>query len=163
MLLHSAAEGNDAAAEALWSTVNDELRQMAANQLRHHKGGITLTPTVVLQEVYLRIVDDQGTMPQWDNRRHFFGSVARAMSQFLVDHARHRGRLKRGGDRQRVPLDINAGELVSTRTHGGEELAMAMVAFQQLQTHFPQQATVAWLRWVQGWTIALASACSGAM
>lgn len=153
MLLHSAAEGDDSAAEALWSSINDELRQLAASKLNRHQKGITLTPTVVLQEVYMRVVDGQGTLPKWDNRRHFFGSIARAMSQFLVDHARHRSRIKRGGDRQRVPLNVSAGELISTRTHDSDDMARAMDAFQQLQEHFPQQASVAWLRWVQGWTI----------
>ena len=153
-LLHSAAAGNADAADALWSSVNDELRQMAAGHLRNHRGSITLTPTVVLQEVYTRIVDDQGIMPQWDNRRHFFGSIARAMSQFLIDHARHRGRLKRGGDRKRVPFEIAAGELSDASTFDDDRLTMVMKAFQKLQDHFPQQAAVAWLRWVQGWTVA---------
>jgi len=152
-LIDAAAGGDAAAVDAFWSSIHDELRQMAAGLLQKHRSGPMLQPTMVINEVYMRLCPKEGGMPNWDNRRHFFGSVARGMNQFLIDHARSRNRKKRGGDRQRVSFEITAGELASTNTFDDDRLARAGEAFKNLQEQFPRQAEVAYLRWMQGWTI----------
>ncbi len=89
-------------AEELLALVYDELRAVAARQLRRERPDHTLQPTALVHEAYLRLVDapDIG----WEGRAHFFGCAARAMRQILVDHARRRGAHKRGGGWERVTL-----------------------------------------------------------
>lgn len=99
-LLDSAAAGDQASVSALLPLVYDELRRVAAVQIGHESVGQSLTATALVHEAYLRLVGDQ----TFQNRTHFFASAAEAMRRVLVDAARKRGRLKRGGDRQRVDL-----------------------------------------------------------
>ena len=82
--------------------VYDELRMRAGQSLRRMPGA-TLTPTALVHEVYLRFSDHAGK-PLRD-RSHFFALAARAMRQIVIEHARRRGALKRGGDQQEVELD----------------------------------------------------------
>jgi len=152
-LLDAASDGSEIAAEQLWQAVNDEIRQMAAGFLSRERQSPTLQPTVVVNEIYLRMWPADGPPPKWEDRRHFFGSVARVMGQFLVDHARSRGRLKRGGDRQRVPLEISDGELSKITHVDPESGSMLVEALKKLESTAPRQAEVAWLRYVAGLTI----------
>ncbi len=102
-LLARAASG-DASAEAdALARVYDELRSLAASHLRHERTGHTLQPTALVHEAWLRLAapGEDG----WNDRRHFLGCAARVMRQVLVDHARGRGRIKRGGDRVKLTLD----------------------------------------------------------
>lgn len=149
-LLDAAHEGDASASEALWSAVHQEIRQMAAGALRHEKPGATLQPTMVVSEIYLRMWPADAPPPRWENRRHFFGSVARVMGQFLVDHARTRDRLKRGGDRKRVPLEVNEGELARLDSFDESAGADLVKALERLERDAPRQAEVAWLRYVAG-------------
>ena len=71
--------------------------------MAHEKPGQTLQATALVHEAYLRLVDEEHAQ-QWDNRRHFFAAAAEAMRRILVERARSRGRLKRGGDRLRLEL-----------------------------------------------------------
>jgi RNA polymerase sigma factor (TIGR02999 family) len=153
-LLLDAADGGDTdAVQALWAAVNDEVRGMAAARLRHEQAGGTLQPTLLVNEVFLRMCPKESEHPQWQNRAHFFGSIGRAMSQFLIDHARSRGRLKRGGDHKRMPLKVSTGELAATAQFDALDLAAAGEAFKLLQSQYPRPASVAYLRWMQGNTI----------
>lgn len=93
-------EGGLAASELL-PIVYEELRALAAGVFRDQKAGGTLQPTALVHEVYLKLVDQS---IDWESRRQFFAVAAVAMRTILVDHARRRNALKRGGDRQRVPL-----------------------------------------------------------
>src|SRR5262245_46751504 len=90
--------GDPQAAAQLLPLVYDELRRLAAHKLSHEKAGQTLDATALVHEAYLRLVGDQ----QFDGRRHFFAAAAEAMRRILVENARRRGRLKRGGERQRL-------------------------------------------------------------
>src|ERR1043166_177960 len=100
-ILNAIEQGDPSAAEQLLPLVYAELRRLAAAQLAREKPGQTLEATALVHEAYLRLVGDQ----QFANRRHFFAAAAEAMRRILVENARRKHRLKRGGDRQRVDLD----------------------------------------------------------
>jgi len=91
-----------ASAEALLPLVYDDLRQRAAFYLSRERPGHTLQPTALVHEAYLKLVDQ--TRVSWRGRTHFFAVGARVMRRLLIDHARGRGREKRGGEWQRVTL-----------------------------------------------------------
>src|SRR3974377_1925727 len=93
----------DAHAEAqLIPLVYDELRRLASRYLNRERGDHTLQPTALVHEAFLRMVNED--QPPWQNRAHFFGVAARLMRQILVDHARRRQSLTRGGHRARAAL-----------------------------------------------------------
>jgi RNA polymerase sigma factor (TIGR02999 family) len=101
-LLHSARDGDDGALGALFSCVYDELRRLA-HRVRGGGGGETLNTTALVHEAYLKLVPS-GDL-DWSGRAHFFGVAARAMRQVLVDAARRRRAVKRGGGELLVTLD----------------------------------------------------------
>jgi len=92
-------------ADQLLEVLYDELRLLAVGQMSRERPGHTLQPTALVHEAYLRLVDVDAV--DWQGRAHFFGAAARAMRQILVDHARRRGAIKRGGDLRRVTIDEN--------------------------------------------------------
>lgn len=102
-LLNAINAGEARSSEALLPLVYDELRKLAAAQMAREKPGQTLQPTALVHEAYLRLVG--GSSTDWNHRGHFFGAAALAMRRILVEQARRRGRVKRGGDMQRVPFD----------------------------------------------------------
>jgi RNA polymerase sigma factor (TIGR02999 family) len=99
-LLEAAHAGDARAAAAILPLVYAELRTLAAAKLAHEKPGHTLDATALVHEAYLRLGGDR----PFAGRGHFFAAAAEAMRRVLVDHARGRGRQKRGGDRRRVDL-----------------------------------------------------------
>jgi RNA polymerase sigma factor (TIGR02999 family) len=99
-ILEQIQQGAPHAAEQLLPLVYDELRKLAARKLTHEKPGQTLQATALVHEAYLRLVGDQ----HFDNRGHFFAAAAEAMRRILIENARSRTRLKRGGDRLRLEL-----------------------------------------------------------
>src|SRR5579872_642162 len=100
-ILSAIEQGDPSAAGQLLPLVYDELRRLAARRLAHERPGQTLQATALVHEAYLRLVGAE--QPQhWDGRRHFFAAVAEAMRRILIDRARDRGRLKRGGDWRRL-------------------------------------------------------------
>jgi len=106
-LLSSMREGDAAAADRLFPVVYAQLRQLAQRQLAAERGQVTLAPTDLVHEAYLKLCD--GVVPDARDRTHFFGLAARAMRQVLVDRARHRGAVKRdGGERVTLTPDIAA-------------------------------------------------------
>ena len=102
-ILSSIEQGDPQAAGQLLPLVYAELRRLATVMTAHEKPGQTLQATALVHEAYLRLVDQEHAQ-QWDNRRHFFAAAAEAMRRILVERARSRGRLKRGGDRLRLEL-----------------------------------------------------------
>ena len=101
-IIRRVADGSAEAAGDLLSRVYDELRDMAAVRLVNERPGHTLQATALVHEAYLRLVgDEQDGAGRWANRAHFFGAAAEAMRRILVDHARARNRLKRGGAQYR--------------------------------------------------------------
>src|SRR5688572_15520718 len=103
-VLKAIDRGDPQAAEQLLPLVYDELRRLAAQRLAGEKPGQTLQATALVHEAYLRLVG-QGAEPHWDSRGHFFAAAAEAMRRILVNHARDKQRLKRGGGRKRLDLD----------------------------------------------------------
>ena len=115
-LIEAVGKGDARAAEALLPVVYDELRRLARGQMSNERPGHTLQATALVHEAYLRLMDGNEAR-EWDGRRHFFAAAAEAMRRILIDHARQKNALKRGGGRERVELrespdgnDINAAD-----------------------------------------------------
>src|SRR4051794_24903126 len=106
-LIEAAQKGDRQAAADLLPLLYDELKQLAAAKMAGEAPGHSLHPTALVHEAYLRLVGNQ----QFDGRGHFFAAAAEAMRRILVNHARDRNRLKRGGGRVRLELLDHAGSL----------------------------------------------------
>ena len=102
-ILTAIDQGDPHAAEQLLPVVYAELRQLAAQKLAQEKPGQTLEATALVHEAYLRLVDVEQAQ-DWNSRGHFFAAAAEAMRRILVENARRKSRLKRGGDRDREML-----------------------------------------------------------
>ena len=142
-------QGDEEAANRLAELVHADLRRMAAKFLAGERAAHTLQPTALVHEAWLRVMPDASTHLQ--GRGHFMAIAARAMRQILVEHARARGRDKRGGDWQRVTLS----EAISgTRTETAlEELLDLDNALERLAQVHPRPARVVELRAFGGLTI----------
>ncbi len=110
-ILLNAIESGEARTEELLPFVYDELRRLAASHMQQERPGHSLQATALVHEVFLRLMGDEDTT--WQNRRHFFGAAALAMQRILVEQARRRKQLKRGGDLER-------GELLDIAVAGTE-------------------------------------------
>jgi RNA polymerase sigma factor (TIGR02999 family) len=108
-ILSAIEKGDSHASESLLPLVYYELRKLAAQKLAREKPGQTLQATALVHEAYLRLVATENqSLPGasgWDSRRHFFAAAAEAMRRILLDRARDKGRLKRGGGWRRLRLD----------------------------------------------------------
>ena len=102
VLLQRIEAGDRAAADQLVPLLYGELRRMAGAFLRHERPGHTLQPTALVNEAYLKLVDQN---VQWQNRSHFFGVASQLMRRILVDYARNHQAAKRGGGAGKVSLD----------------------------------------------------------
>jgi RNA polymerase sigma factor (TIGR02999 family) len=118
-LLDAIGEGDRQASAELLPLVYDELRRLAAEKMAQERPGQTLQATALVHEAYLRLVGSADS-PQWDNRWHFFAAAAEAMRRIILNGARDKKRLKRGGDLRRVELeqvdlayDANLDEVVA--------------------------------------------------
>src|SRR5688500_20095432 len=105
-VLERVQAGDAKAAEELLPLVYQELLSRAAAKMAREAPGQTLQPTALVHEAWLRLGGDE--QPHWQNRAHFLGAAAEAMRRSLVDKARQKLRLKRGGRNQSVPLDDSA-------------------------------------------------------
>ena len=106
-LLNAVASGKPVDTDALLPLVYDELRRVAASKMAREQPGQTLQATALVHEAYLRLVDSDS--PGWQNRAHFFAAASEAMRRILVENARRKSQLKRGGRWQRIdlePLDL---------------------------------------------------------
>lgn len=127
-LLTRAGQGDAQAAADLLPQVYESLRALARRQMAREPAGLTLEPTALVNEAYLRLVGDQD--PGWNGRRHFFGAAAQAMRRILVERARRQGRVRHGGElldlhealRALEAQDARAAEIVMLRTFAGLEL-----------------------------------------
>src|SRR4051812_2321170 len=106
-ILHAIDRGDPHAAEELLPLVYEQLRELAAYRLAREQPGQTLQATALVHEAYLRLVETDPKKP-WDGRGHFFAAAAKAMRRILIDRARDRKRLKRGGDAGRKQLDLES-------------------------------------------------------
>src|SRR5262245_8900262 len=118
-LLVQWSQGNNSALDALTPLVYQELRMRARNYLRRERPDHTLQPTALIHEAYMRMVGE--SLPEWQNRSHFFAIASRAMRQILVDHARKRGASKRGDGVADLSLDE---ALVLAESESGDLIAL---------------------------------------
>lgn len=148
-LLRRIEQGDEQATARLAELVHADLRHMAARFLRGERAGHSLQPTLLVHEAWLRVMPDSGGRVQ--GRGHFMAVAARAMRQILVEHARARGRHKRGGDWQRVSLSAVP---VGTNPEAGlAELLDLDAALQKFAEAHPRPARVVELRAFGGLTI----------
>ena len=147
-ILSAIEQGDAHAAEKLLPLVYDELRKLAAQRLAQEKPGQTLQATALVHEAYIRLLDTEQSR-QWDSRSHFFAAAAEAMRRILVDNARRKLSLKRGGDRVRRDLEgleISAPEI-------SDDLLALNDALDKLAHVEPQAAELVKLRYFTGLTV----------
>lgn len=147
MILQSLGGGDPAAAEKLLPLVYEELRALARARLARTPPGNTLQATALVHEAYLRVVGEAD--PGWDGRGHFFGAAARAMRDILVEQARRKGSLKRGGDRRRVGLESDHAEDLAIESPAENILALDE-ALKKLEAQDPRKGQVVTLRFFAG-------------
>ncbi len=139
--------GDSSAREELMPLVFGELRRLAARYLRRERVNHTLQPTALVNEAYLRLVDQQKV--KWQNRAQFFGLAARLMRNILVDHARSHQAAKRGG--QQFSVSLSRADRVS------EEPEIDLIALhetlERLAAHDQQKGRIVELRFFGGLTI----------
>jgi RNA polymerase sigma factor (TIGR02999 family) len=149
-ILSKIEEGNPHAAEELLPLVYAELRRLAARKLANEKAGQTLDATGLVHEAYLRLVARGPTTENqnhhWDGRGHFFAAAAEAMRRILVENARRKHRLKRGGEFQRVAT----GELEDPADAPAEDILAVDEALDLLATADAQAAQVVKLHFFAG-------------
>jgi len=141
------SNGNRDAVDALMPLIYDELRHLASNYLRRERSDHTLQPTALVNEAYLRMVDQ--TRANWQNRAHFFGVAAQMMRRILVDHARAHAAEKRGHDFQKLSLDEN----IDTAVERSEELVALDDALNNLVKIDEQKARIVELRYFGGLSV----------
>jgi RNA polymerase sigma factor (TIGR02999 family) len=148
-ILTAIERGDAQASEDLLPLVYDELRRLAELRLAQEPSGQTLQPTALVHEAYLQLVGDGQTPRQWESLGHFFGAAADAMRRILIDNARRKKSLKRGGHRRR--LDLELGELAGTTA--ADELLALDEALQQLAEVDARAARLVSLRYYAGLTL----------
>ena len=154
-ILSQIEQGDRSAAEQLLPLVYGELRKLAAAKLANEKPGQTLQATALVHDAYIRMVDAE-KVQHWNSRGHFFGAAAEAMRRILVDRAREKGRLKRGGERQRVELHD-----VGVVADDDDEIIRVNDALDRLAEVDPQAAELVKLRFFVGLRLGDAAAALG--
>ncbi len=148
--LSGTGRADRASAEDLLPLVYDELRQLARRYLNRERPGHTLQPTALVHEAYIKLVDQSRV--DWQGRTHFFAVGAKVMRNLLIDHARAKGRMKRGGGRHKVTLaegltPFSNGEL------DVDQLLAVNECLDRLAELDPRQAKVVELRFFGGLTV----------
>lgn len=144
LLLEAAHHGDRQAAAELLPLLYAELRRLAASKLAREKTGQTLDATALVHEAYLRLVGDQ----QFDGQGHFFAAAAEAMRRILVEQARRRKSLKRGGGVEREPVEPDE---IASPTPDDELLALSE-ALDRLAERHPEKVELVKLRYFAGLT-----------
>ena len=147
-LLEAAGKGDRAAANALMPLIYDELRELAQRQIAREPAGLTLQPTALVHEAYLRLGDGRET--KWENKRHFFAAAAIAMRRILVERGRRVGAVKHGGDRARVAFDQLEIAGLENEPFDWIDLDEALSA---LQAHDPELGEIVSLRYFIGLSV----------
>jgi RNA polymerase sigma factor (TIGR02999 family) len=155
-ILSAIEQGDGQAAEQLLPLVYDELRKLAAQKMANEKPGQTLQATALVHEAYIRLVDGEKAQ-HWNSRGHFFGAAAEAMRRILIDHARDKKRLKRGGDRSRIALDAIEAALNTS----ADDLLELDEALERLASEYPECAELVKLRFFAGMSLGEAAAALG--
>ena len=147
-ILQRIEQGDPKAAADLLPLVYEELRKLAAQKLAQEKPGQTLQATALVHEAYIRLVDVEKAQ-HWESRRHFFAAAAEAMRRILVDRARRKGRLKRGGKLQRQDAEY----VEPTAEPPADEILDVDEALSDFTAKHPDMAEVVTLRYFAGLTI----------
>jgi len=146
-LLDAVAHGDDNAQNRLWSLVYDELRLMARQQMAGEAPGHVLQPTALVHQAYFRLFGSGNG--HFENRRHFFAAAARAMRQILIEDARSRGSLKRGGGVRLRELDDG----IDVPGHDPTELLAVHEALERLEKEDARKGDVVNMRYFTGLTV----------
>ncbi len=149
------ASGRQGASERLFVLLYDVFHDMAQRYLRVEKVGHTLSPTALVHEAYLKLVDQNQV--DWQGKTHFLAIGAQAMRRILVDYARQKKRIKRGGRLQRIVLD----EQVALSPQRDEDLLALDEALGKLAQVDPRQAAIVELRFFGGLNVAEVAAVLG--
>jgi RNA polymerase sigma factor (TIGR02999 family) len=147
-ILERAQAGDSQAADQLLPLVYDELRKLAAHKLAQESPDHTLQPTALVHEAWLRLNRDPDSQ-RWDHQGHFFAAAAEAMRRILVENARRKARLKRGGSWDRVPLD----QVRLAVDSDPATLLSIDQALEELAVEHPQAAAVVRLRFFIGFSL----------
>ena len=142
------SDGDETALESLMPLVYGELRRLANNYLRSERPGHTLQPTALVNEAYLRLVDQKNS--RWQNRAHFYGIAAKLMRRILIDHARLKYAEKRGGAGQQR-LSITSAEGLAAKTDF--DVLALHEALEELDALDPQQSRIVELKFFGGLSI----------
>jgi RNA polymerase sigma factor (TIGR02999 family) len=154
-LLRAAADGDEQAPDRLLELVYAHLRAIAQQRMSGERRGHTLQATALVHEAYLRLVGDR-QIP-WANQAHFYVAAAEAIRRVLLDHARAKGRVKRGGGQKPVAL-TSIGELAAA---DGEEILRFDDALQRLEEESSEAAAVVRLRFFSGLSVDQTAAALG--
>jgi RNA polymerase sigma factor (TIGR02999 family) len=144
VILERIEQGDSRAAEELLLLVYNELRRLAAQKLAREGPELTLQPTALVHEAWLRLGGEN--QPAWQNKSHFLGAAAEAMRRILVERARRKLRLKRGGAQERVPFE----EAMLAAPADDEKVLQVHDALQVLESEDPEKARIVKLRFFVG-------------
>jgi len=147
-MLIEAGRGHGRAADVLMPLIYDELRALAGQAMKREPAGHTLQPTAVANEVYMRLIDQRRV--DWKGRSHFLAVAAEMVRRTLVDHARRRARLKRGGNARRESLQVALDQEVAATDANVLDLHAALVELAALDA---RQARVVELRYFGGLSV----------
>jgi RNA polymerase sigma factor (TIGR02999 family) len=145
-LLEDWSDGDEDALEKLIPLIQPELHRLAHHYMSRERAGHTLQTTALLNEAYLRLVDNPKR--DWHNRTHFTAAAAKLMRRIMVDRARERRSLKRGGDAMKVSLD----EVALVSEQRAEELLALDEALEKLAVQDPRKSQIVELRYFGGLT-----------
>lgn len=146
LMLQAVARGERQASSDLLPLVYEELRQLAGARMAREASGQTLQPTALVHEAWLRLVGEGNR--SWENRAHFFGAAAEAMRRILIENARRKSRLKRGGGQLRVDID----EIELADTTPDDKILLIDEALEKLQAEDPEKAKIVVLKFFGGLT-----------
>jgi RNA polymerase sigma factor (TIGR02999 family) len=146
LMLEAVARGKKRASDDLLPLVYGELRRLAAVRMAHEAAGQTLQPTALVHEAWLQLAGRGGS--PWQNRAHFYAAAAIAMRRILIDKARRKARLKRGGGRRHLALE----RMDLAETAPDDNVLLINEALEQLEKDDPEQARVVVLKFFAGLT-----------
>ena len=154
-ILAAIEQGDVRAVDELFPLVYQELRQLAAQRMSKESPGQTLQATALVHEAYLRLVGSEGQ--SWSSRGHFFSAAAEAMRRILVENARRKRRIRRGGDRRRIDLDEASISVVGP----SDDLIALDEALEKLSNEDKVSADLVKLRFFAGLTMEQAAEILG--
>jgi len=146
-LLHALGRDESGASDELLPLVYNELRRLARGRIARERGPITLQPTALVHEAYIRLVSEDDVT--WRGRGHFFGAAALAMRRILCERARYYQRLKHGGHLQRQTLE-DVGDILGVPI---VDLIALDEALKQLEQEDPRMAKIVTLRFFAGLSV----------